>query len=308
MKIAFNRQTRRTPWGGGAHFATAFEDFLTRQGHDVVHKLEPDLDWIVMLDPRHEEGGFAVGDIYRYKMTNPGVKVLHRINDTGVTRGGLELDSIILGSNKVVADKTVFISSWVRDHFVGRGFDIAKAHQVITNGCDTNYFHPPKNLGFPHSPLRVVTHHWSDNPAKGLDVYRYLDENFSKLDIEFTYIGRYPKSYVPRNTTVIAPLYGEALGDELRRHDVYVTGARYEACGSHHVEGAACGMPVVFHREGGGVVEMCSRYGVGINSVNELDEAIETVRNSYLTLVKRAIQTDLSAETMCRKYLELMED
>lgn len=306
MKVALNRRPRRSPWGGGAHFATAFADYLVAQGHEVVYTLQPGIDWIVMLDPRHEEGGFAVGDILHYKRANPSVKVLHRVNDTGVTRGGKELDRIILGSNEAVADQTVFISAWVRDYFFGGGFETRRPHTVINNGCDSTFFHPP-HLSAPHSPLRLVTHHWSDNPAKGLDVYRYIDEHTAELGVCFTYVGRYPNGYTPKNTTVIQPLYGHELGDELRRHDVYVTGAHHEACGSHHVEGAACGLPVIFHREGGGVVEMCSRYGVGINSVDEFAEALENIRASYHTLVQRAIKTDLSSNTMCSKYLELMK-
>lgn len=310
MKVAFNRQLRRSPWGGGAHFATAFADYLVANSHEVVYSLLSGIDWIVMLDPRPEAGGFSVNEILNYKRQHPSTKILHRVNDTGVTRGGAELDRIILIANEAVADNTVFISEWVRDYFIGGGFDANKKHTVITNGCDSKFFHPP-HLGEPqepHSPLRLVTHHWSDNPAKGLDVYKYIDEHVFDLDVRFTYVGRYPKTYSPKNTQIIQPLYGKELGDELRRHDVYVTGARHEACGSHHVEGAACGMPVIFHREGGGVVEMCSRYGVGINGVDEIPRALEQIRANYRGLVNRAIKHDLSANGMCAKYLRVMEE
>jgi hypothetical protein len=159
MKIAFNRQPRRSPWGGGAHFATTFADYLVAHGHEVVYTLQPDIDWIIMLDPRAEQGGFAVGDIQYYKHINPQVKVLHRINDTGKTRGGDELDRVILGSNIVVADYTVFISNWVRDYFVSKGFDITKPNSVINNGCESKFFYPKSRHDF-HIPMKLVTHHW----------------------------------------------------------------------------------------------------------------------------------------------------
>lgn len=312
MKIAFNRQTRRTPWGGGAHFATAFEDFLTRQGHDVVHKLEPDLDWIVMLDPRHEEGGFDASAIHQYKRANSRVRVLHRINDTGITRGGNLLDDIIVKANKHVADYTVFISSWVRDYYraeVWKGsFDeeLNGNYKVITNGCETTYFYPSPAREL-HKPIRLVTHHWSDNPNKGLDLYKAIDDFIRQgAHIEFTYVGRYPKQHTPKHTNVIQPLYGVELGDELRKHDIYVTAARYEACGSHHVEGAACGLPVIYHNDGGGVVEMASRYGVGISNPGEFRQALTTVVDNYDEFQRTVRNVDLSAETMCRKYLEVM--
>ncbi len=306
MKIAFNRQPRRSPWGGGAHFATAFADYLVDHGHQVIYSLEPNIDWIIMLDPRYEDGGFSVKNILDYKQANAGVKILHRVNDTGVTRGGRELDRMILIANEAVADQTVFISTWVRDYFIGGGFESKRSHAVINNGCDSTFFYPLQR-SMTHSPLRLVTHHWSDNPAKGLDIYRYIDEHITDLDVHFTYIGRYPKDYTPKNTMVIQPLYGMDLGDELRRHDVYVTGARHEACGSHHVEGAACGLPVIFHRDGGGVIEMCSRYGVGISFVDEFAEALKNVRANYHTLHRHTVVTDFSSDTMCAKYLELMK-
>lgn len=308
MKIAFNRTIRRTAWGGGSQFLTVFADYLVA-GHKVVHQLEPGIDVIVMLDPRDEDGGFCANQIIAYKQHNPHVKVLHRINDTGVTRGGESLDRLITNTNAVLADQTVFISDWVKRHFhLRKDFVAAKPHEVITNGCDESFFYPRSQVTKPGKPLKLVTHHWSDNPAKGLDLYAEIDRLIDNgAPLEFTYIGRYPKGHVPKHTRIVAPLYGQQLGDELRKHDVYVTGARWEACGSHHVEGAACGLPVVFHLDGGGVVEMCQRYGVGVSSPAELREAITAVASNYATHQKAILEADLKASTMCEKYLRIIE-
>ncbi len=307
MKIAFNRAVRRSPWGGGAHFATTFADYLTARGHEVVYTLEGKVDRIVMLDPRFEAGGFGVDSVACYQRMFPAVKVLHRVNDTGVTRGGDELDRMIMDANALVAaDHTVFISEWVKRYFVSKGYDATRSHSVITNGCDANFFHR-KDRRAEHKPLRLVTHHWSDNPAKGLDLYKHIDDLIDRgAPIQFTYIGRYPKEYVPKHTNVVAPLYGQALGDELRENDVYVTGACWEACGSHHVEGAACGLPIVYHKDGGGVVEMCRRYGEGIGDVSEFKEALTKIKNHYRSYAASAESADLSAETMCAKYLDVI--
>lgn len=306
MRIAFNRAIRRSPWGGGSQFLTVFADHLQANGHEVVHSLEPGLDVVFMLDPRHEDGGFDALAIKAYKEANPNVKVVHRVNDTGVTRGGAALDNLIMAGNSV-ADATVFISEWVKAHFGPKGFDASKPHTVITNGCDSSHFAPGSADGKPGRPLRLVTHHWSDNPMKGLDVYTEIDRLISHgAPLEMTYVGRYPKNSFPKNIKIIAPLYGQALGDELRKHDVYVTGARWEACGSHHVEGAACGLPVVYHLDGGGVVEMCKRYGVGISDVKELRNAIVTVASNYKVYREAVLATDLSATTMCERYLDFI--
>jgi len=307
MKIAFNRAPRRSPWGGGAHFATTFADYLTARGHEVVHRLEDDIDVIVMLDPRQEEGGFDVYDIDSYKWNFPVTQVIHRVNDTGKTRGGDVLDNIIINANRMVADATVFISKWVADYFVTKGLTSSNS-TVITNGCEKKFFYPKQQHELSNT-LKLVTHHWSDNVSKGLDLYRHIDKLIDVgAPIEFTYVGRYPKDFVTmaRHTKIIAPLYGEALGDELRKHDVYVTAARWEACGSHHVEGAASGLPIVYHNDGGGVVELCKRYGEGIGDVSEFKAALTKIRNHYRSYAASAESADLSSETMCAKYLDVL--
>ncbi len=308
MKIAFNRMPRRSPWGGGAHFATTFADYLVKVGHQVVHRLEDGIDSIVMLDPRPEEGGFSANDILEYKRyRNPRVKVLHRVNDTDIARGTDFLDKINISANLHFANATVFISRWVADYYAAKGMTGGgQEMSVITNGCDTSFFHPKTERDL-HAPLRLVTHHWSNNPMKGLDLYERIDELIDVgAPLEFTYVGRYPAGYIPKHTKIVAPLYGHALGDELRKHDVYVTAARWEACGSHHVEGAACGLPVVYHKDGGGVVEMCRRYGEGIGDVSEFKEALTKIKNYYRSYASSAESADLSSDTMCKKYLEVI--
>jgi glycosyltransferase involved in cell wall biosynthesis len=317
VKIAFNRKIRRSPWGGGAHFAVVLEDYLVKIGHSIVHNLEEGIDVIIMLDPRQEEGGFGISEIIEYKERCPNVKILHRVNDTDYARGlkassgddRAYLEPLIIWANRY-ADQTVYISKWVQGHYQERSREWTKPMNVgtvITNGCDTSFFYPKTEREL-HKPLRLVTHHWSTNPNKGLDLYKHIDELIDcGANLEFTYVGRYPVGHVPKHTKIVAPLYGTELGDELRKHDVYVTAARHEACGSHHIEGAACGMPVIYHNEGGGVVEMCSRYGVGIDDVSDFKQALTKIKNHYDSYRWSAESADLSAETMCEKYLELIK-
>jgi glycosyltransferase involved in cell wall biosynthesis len=102
-------------------------------------------------------------------------------------------------------------------------------------------------------------------------------------------------------------LYGKDLGDEIRKHDVYVTAARWEACGSHHVEAAACGLPIVYHAEGGGVAEMCSRYGVGIDKVQDFSSALHKLTKDYDIYYNMLKDHDFSAHAMCDKYHQIMK-
>lgn len=301
MKVYFNRQIRRSPYGGGAHFLSGYADYLIARGISVTDTLEPGIDIIYMLDPRAENHQFPDWEVIKqYKRSFPQTRVIHRINDTDKARGlSGQLEPLMIHANQEVADATVFISEWVKNHYLNLGYVASKLDAVIINGCNEDWFFPKHNKNI-HKPVRLVTHHWSDNPNKGADVYEYIDKVLLKSqDFEFTYVGRYNKQLTPTNVKVLQPLYGLALGDELRRHDIYVTGARWEACGMHHIEGAACGLPVICHADGGGVLELVSSDCV-FRTPAEFAECLTRVINTYET--RQPTQRTLSE--CCESYLE----
>lgn len=309
MKVFINRKLRRNPWGGGIHFATGLTDFLMSKGHSVVNSYDEDVDVILMLDPRDDEGFGSIQHLLQYKQwlkeNNKKVKVVHRINDTDIARGTNFLIDLNIRSNEAIADETVFISNWLKEHYEQRSFK--KESIVITNGCNQEWFYPTSSEKRT-SPVRVVTHHWSDNYNKGFDAYIELDKQLSnRKDIEFTYIGRYYKGYKPQNTRIIEPLYGKQLGDELRKHDVYLTAARWEACGMHHIEASSCGLPVAYHKEGGGINEMCKSHGIMYEDVNQICDIILKVNSLREELVARIPYKLLDNVTANKKFLSLFE-
>lgn len=313
MRLMINRQAKRTPWGGGTHFVTLLADFMTSKGHTVVHNFAPKLDAILMIDPRPEDGLNDVNRIIAYKQLNPKVKVIHRINDTDIARGTNFLDKLNIEANRSVADSTVFISKWLKDYYVEKGFESTRPNNVILNGCDLSSFQPEGERPvafYAGDKFKLVTHHWSDNYNKGFETYIALDKYLQETDaFEFTYVGRYFKDYKPLKTRIIPPLYGADLGAELSKHDIYVTAARYEACGMHHVEAAACGLPVAYLSSGGGVVEMCQRYGSEFEKTESVFQAFEAIKLSYGSYRARALayRSELGSDTMCQKYLKLLE-
>ena len=56
----------------------------------------------------------------------------------------------------------------------------------------------------------------------------------------------------------------------------------------HHVEGAQCGLPLLYHEDGGGVVEAGLKYGVGFR--DDVAEALCAARDRLPEL--RAVHTD----------------
>lgn len=305
MKIFFNRKIRTSPWGGGSIFLTDFSNYLQKQGHEIVFSLVQEIDVLFMLDPRPEEGGYDWTQLAMYKMTNPGCKLVHRINECDKRNDSANnIDELLIKANKH-ADTSIFISTWLKNYFKGK---ITKNVHVVYNGCDTNIFKPDEYDRF-LKPIRLCTHHWSNNVRKGADFYKEIDELCSRDNrYQFTYIGRHPISYQPKATKVIAPLYGKELGDELRKHDIYVTASRFEPCGMHHIEGAASGLPVLYHRDGGGIVECCRKHGIEFHDTSSMIKGIETLAENYIHYRSIINYPELSSEHCCKQYCKLLEE
>jgi hypothetical protein len=306
MKIYFNRKLRRNPWGGGAHFHSAIVDYLSKNNFDIVETLNGKIDVIVMLDPRYEEYGSDVNQIYEYKKRNNNVKVIHRINDTDIARNTNFLDAININSNKLVADYTIFISEWVKNYYINKGF--YGVNSVVTNGCNQNWFYKEENKNSLNEPIKLVTHHWSNNFMKGFDLYNALDKFVeNNKQFVFTYIGRYNNDYQPKNIKIINPLYGEELGNELRKHDIYITSAKWEACGMHHIEGVSSGLPILYHRDGGAIPEICRNNGFEFYDKETFLSSLSSLIQNYFPIRNNIDYSILDIDKCCEKYMNIIK-
>ena len=116
-------------------------------------------------------------------------------------------------------------------------------------------------------------------------------------------MGRYNSSqYKPKNTKIIEPKYGPEIGEILRDHDIYVTAARWEACGMHHIEGAASGLPVIYHSEGGAIPEVCSSHGEEFSSLDAFLSCLDKVVSNYSTIRNKIDYDYLSMSRSCQEY------
>ena len=197
----------------------------------------------------------------------------------------------------------MFVSTWVRNYHAERWFDAARPHSVILDGADPGLFHSIGNAPFEGGTLRLVTHHWSDNPMKGFDVYERVDRLIAAgelEDVELWVIGRWPQSSDWRAARTFPPTTGRELGDLLRRCHAYLTASRFEPGGMHHLEGAQCGLPLLYHEDGGGLVESASRYGIAYR--DDVRAAIEQMRASYPELRRKVIENAPSGDATCAVY------
>lgn len=268
-KLLLNRKPIDGPWGGGNLFVRSIVENAKEYGYEIVYKLEPDISAILMIDPRYDELGISANEISLYKAQNPNVRVVHRINECDARKGTNDID-IILSQCSKFTDATVFVSNWMKDYF--RDIWHSENRFVIYNGVEHGHFRP-KESSF-GKKTKIVAHHWSNNKMKGFDIYEKLDKWVgTNKEFEFVYIGRDRGTF--KNTTVIDPLFGKALGDELRQGDIYVSASRFDPGPNHVIEALACEIPTFVYKNGGGAVEFAGQDAV----FNSFEELILRIKN-----------------------------
>ncbi|MBF0272772.1 MAG: hypothetical protein HQL98_12005 [Magnetococcales bacterium] len=314
MKISIGMKLQPGPWGGGNRFGAVLTDYLRRHGHEVSHDLAADdLDVILLAEPDRKLriSAYDHADILRYLLfVNRRALVVHRINNSSEARDDPQkrFNRYRLHANRV-ADHTVFVSQWVRECYRDAGFG-ERPHTVILNGADQRLWRPaPESHAGERVPLRIVTHHWSMNPNKGWQVYRQLDallggSSWSER-LQFTYIGPLPKGVTLQHGRHVAPITGQPLVDELRSHDLYLTASLWEAGPNHVLEGALCGLPLLY-LESGSMREYCAGFGLPYTP-ETLENVLTRMIGERDQWAARMAGFPLTAERMCGDYLRLFE-
>ncbi len=309
MKVSLGYHVQDGPWGGGNQFARSLAEALRVKDHVVRFDLrDDDIDLIVLTDPRERSPSvsFGAGAILRYLLRNPRAMVVHRINECDERKKTRHMNALLQRAN-YCADHTVFIASWLQDLSVWRRETPAS---VILNGADGDIFNSAAYRRWNgREPLRLVTHHWGGNWMKGFDVYAALDQLLAdtewKRQIEFTYIGNLPAGFSFANARYLPPMQGKALARELSSHHVYVTASVNEPAGMHHIEGAMCGLPLLYRRSGA-LPEYCEGFGIGFGEVNFI-EALKEMLEQYPSHADRMPSYSRTAAHMCREYITLFE-
>lgn len=308
--VAISMRPTRSPWGGSSPFVWQLHRILQRRGYDVIYHLRRKPDLVFIIDPRadHPAKRFTLKDLVPFRKAHPEVPIVHRINECDQRKGTDFMDELLRQTN-ALSDYTIFIAEWLRDYFVERWFDANKPHSCIYNGADPSIYHPiGYRLPREGEPIRIVTHHWSDNPMKGFDVYEKIDHLIADgalKGFEQWVIGRWPKTIQWKSSRLIRPMTGRPLAEHLRQCHFYVTASRWEPCGMHHVEGAQCGLPLLYHEDGGGIVEAGMKYGLGfrdnvVERIHEMAARLPELRDKLLNAMP-------SGERMALDYADVIQ-
>lgn len=251
--IYINRMPYEGPYGGGNMFIKACYQYFDKFGFKFSSN--PDVMLCVGLD---REGQMpSIEEMIQYRQQNHNVKLILRINENDARKNTNHVDKRILRVSEYI-DSAIFVSNYMYDYFALNNLWKCKNNHVVINGCDSNIFKPYPKIS--NSKINLVTHHWSDNPLKGSDIYEKLDKFIEKdpqQKFSFTYIGR-TKSKLP-NSTIVKPIYGEELGKELGKYDIYVSASRFDPGPNHIIESLSCKLPTFVHQDGGGCVEFAGK-------------------------------------------------
>jgi len=283
MKIFFNLKPPDGSYGGGAFFVKDLAEYFSLNNWIITYNLDKDIDIIIMIDPRKGNyKKFGINELINYKKNiNKNVNILYPVNECDIKRyNSINIEPKILYAINNV-DIPVFISNWLYDYY-NEKYELKIEKNIINNACNKNFFYPLQNKKINKERIKLVTHHWSDDYLKGFEIYNELDKQLNNIDwIEFTYIGRYYKKYKPKNIIYKSPLSGIELGNELRNHDIYLTASQNEPGGIHQLEGMACGLPILFYKNSGGIKETVDDCGLEFNNITDLLEKLKIMIENY---------------------------
>ena len=313
-RIAFNQYLLTDSWGGANQFLGQLASYLVERGFEVTYELDPLVTHIFILDVRPiVTCTFTIEEAQAFKKQFPNVKVIHRVNNCDqkytaeeLKLPGVGVDRQVMEMTKWV-DQSVFISQWLKDYFIHKGFPKNPESPVITNAADDKAFYPDQNDWSKNQPMKIVTHHWSDNWLKGYKVYQEIDEMIASGELtgfELTIIGRWPKEIQWKASTTLGPKQGIDLANELRKHHLYVTASQYEPGGMHFIEGMQCGLPVVFQKEGGGICEVARLAGIEFDQ--DVKGALLQAREKYSELREKVLRDAPSGKKLCDAFFRII--
>ena len=130
-----------------------------------------------------------------------------------------------------------------------------------------------------------------------------MNNNFWKNRIEFTFIGNLPSNFYFENTKYLKPLSGLELAQELKSHNLYITGSLNEPSGNHHIEAAQCGLPILYI-DSGGVPEFASSYGLSFDLSN-IEVTLNKIIKNYDFYFEKIKSYPFNSTKMSKDYLNL---
>lgn len=308
-KIYLNREPVTGPWGGGNKTLSFLCEEIVKNGFDLTFNLEDNIDIIFCFDPRPNKAGEWYQDFINYKAKNKNCKIIQRVGDVG-THSKPDLTNMLTQIAKLnTTDYFIFPSEWSKKmiNYEGKNFSIIfnKPLQIFHNNRKIK-----DNIG---DTINIVTHHWSDNPKKGFSLYeklgKYIKKNkIGNKKVKFTYIGRYSKKHSKEGIEVISPKSADELALILPQYDVYLTASIEEAGANHVLEAMACNLPVLYHSDGGSIVEYCNEFGLSYDNFDDMITKIAMMTKNYISYNEKVSKYNEKINNLIDRYIEIIKN
>tara|TARA_R110002110_G_scaffold46764_8_gene140998 strand:- start:3617 stop:4345 length:729 start_codon:yes stop_codon:yes gene_type:complete len=229
------------------------------------------------------------------------IPIIQRVGDVG-THGKPWLTQLVKASS-TISDILIFPSLWAKEKI-----SFNQSNYEIIHNAPLNVFHDFKKTDYiDRDKIKVVTHHWSPNPKKGYSLYKKLDEYLlGRDDISFTYIGQWPIEPLVNSEYHSPTGDNKFISEKISACDIYLTASEEEAGANHILEGMACGLPVVYHINGGSIPEYCKDYGLEFEDFDQMIDALKAVKRDYSRYKSNVLKYEDSVTKAVKRYVEII--
>ncbi|MBM9538199.1 glycosyltransferase family 4 protein [Desulfobulbus alkaliphilus] len=289
------------PTGGGHQFMRALQQQLINRGFRVENNTVTPTTRACLFNSFN----FNHQRLLRIKKHRTTCKLIHRVDGPiSVYRGYDDgTDSLIDQVNNTLADVTVFQSRYSLAMSKKIGMSLRQPHVIIPNSPDPTIFHARGREEFDQNrKIRLVSTAWSDNPNKGLEIYKWLDRNLDWTKYEYIFIGRIKAEL--ENITHIQPTDSPTIASHLRKSDIFITASRNDPCSNSLLEALACGLPAVY-LDSGGHRELVKEAGIAFVQPGDIPDQLLEISNNYKTFQSKISLA--SIDEITQQYLDVME-
>ena len=74
----------------------------------------------------------------------------------------------------------------------------------------------------------------------------------------------------------------------------------------HHIEGSACGLPVLYHKDGGAIPEICKNHGVQFECHDSFAKGLQEIINNYDLYRAKIDYENLSMSRCLSEYTNII--
>lgn len=299
--IYINRQPISGPWGGGNKFVKNLASKLKSLNFEVTYELTPNVDIIFCFDPRPNSSGLWYQDFLNHKAKYKSI-IMQRVGDVG-THSKPELTSLVKQCMQY-SDYLIFPSHWAKNYI-----NCDKNNAMVIDNKPQSIFYNFRSQNKTIDKIKIVTHHWSNNPKKGFDVYEKLGKLIDEksIDVDFTYIGRWNNDYSTKGIKIIEPKDSDSLSKILPQYNVYLTASLEEAGANHVLEAIASGLPILYRSGGGSIDEYCDQYGISYNEdFKTLLTGIHLIKKDYSRFKDNVLNYKSTIDDSTNEYVKII--